>query len=216
MNAGPTILDFGGGFILRQARTEDHGDLARICLKTGNAGADATAREDDPDLLGHIYAVPYQVCEPDLAFLIEGPQGAAGYLFGALDTEAFNARLARDWYPALQRRYRDPGPDRSRWTGSDWARYLVHRPQAALPPGLSAYPSHGHIDLLEPARGRGIGTRAVAFLLERLRIGGSPGLHLQVDPRNGNAQRFYRALGFERLQASDLPADIAFMAKRLR
>jgi len=215
MNAEAALVDFGDGFILRRATADDHGDLARICLKTGNAGADATGIEDDPDLLGLIYAIPYQLFEPDLAFLVEGPRGAAGYLFGVLDTEAFNVKLARDWFPALQRRYSDPVPDGSRWTGSDWARRLIHNPVLSLPASLSAYRSHGHIDLLEPARGRGIGKWAIAFLLERLRHSGSTGLHLQVDPRNGNAQRFYRALGFEPLQGSDLSPDIVFMVKAL-
>lgn len=215
MNAGPAILDFGNGFTLRQAIAEDHSNLAGICLRTGNAGADATAIEDDPDLLGLIYAVPYQVYEPDLAFVIEGLQGAAGYLFGVLDTEAFNAKLARDWYPALQRRCIDPGADRSTWKGSDWARRLIHHPALWLPASLSAYPSHGHIDLLEPARGRGIGSKAMKYLQRRLLESGSPGLHLQVAPRNKGAQEFYGRLGFGRIEAGDLPSDIAFMAKPL-
>ena len=215
MSAGRPVLDFGGDFILRHATADDHGDLAGICLRTGNAGADATAFEDDPDLLGLIYAIPYQVHEPDLAFVIEGPQGVAGYLFGVFDTEAFNAKLARDWYPALQRRCVDPGADRSFWKGSDWARRLIHHPALSLPASLSAYPSHGHIDLLEPARGRGIGSTAMKYLQHRLIEGGSPGLHLQVDPRNRSAQEFYRRLGFVRIEATDLPSDIAFMAKPL-
>ena len=66
--------------------------------------------------------MPYQVLEPDFAFVIEGADGVAGYLFGAPDTAAFNAPLAADWYPRLQRRVGDPGPDRARWRGSDWAR----------------------------------------------------------------------------------------------
>lgn len=215
MSVGLPILDFGGGFILRHATADDHDDLARICLMTGNAGSDASAMEDDPRLLGLIYAIPYQVLEPALAFVIEGPQGPAGYLFGALDTAAFNARQARDWYPALQRRCADPGPDPSRWKGSDWARRLIHHPGLAPRASLAAYPSHGHIDLLEPARGRGIGRKAMTFLLERLHRGGSAGIHLQVDPRNERGLGFYRRLGFDRVVADDLPADIAFMAKPL-
>ena len=72
------ILDFGDGFFLRQATADDHDALARICLKTGDAGKDATAREDDPGLLGLIYAIPYQVLEPELAFVIEGAGRCVG------------------------------------------------------------------------------------------------------------------------------------------
>ncbi|CCV13290.1 hypothetical protein MESS4_530096 [Mesorhizobium sp. STM 4661] len=115
-------------FFLRQATEADHPALAAICLKTGDAGNDATDREDALDLLGLIYTIPYQVLEPDLAFIVDGPAGASGYLLGAADTHAFNARLAAEWYPCLQARVGDPGSDRSRWRGSDWVRHLIHHP----------------------------------------------------------------------------------------
>jgi len=88
------ILDFGDGFFLRRATSDDHAAFRAVCLKTGDAGEDATSREDDPGLMGMIYAVPYQVFAPDFAFAIEGPEGVAGYLFGMPDTAAFNAWLA--------------------------------------------------------------------------------------------------------------------------
>ncbi|BCH23646.1 N-acetyltransferase GCN5 [Mesorhizobium sp. L-8-10] len=209
-------LDLVDGFFLRRATLEDHPALARICLETGDAGKDASAIEDDPELLGLIYAVPYQVLEPDLAFVIDGPGGVSGYLFGAADTAAFNTRLANEWYPELRRRTADPGPDAASWRGSDRARRLVHHPDLTVPGSLAAYPSHGHIDLLPPARGKGIGRRAMAFLEGRLAAAGSPGLHLQVNPRNGDAIRFYGAIGYGVLRSPDLPAGHVYVAKRLR
>jgi ribosomal protein S18 acetylase RimI-like enzyme len=209
------MLDFGDGFFLRRATAADHDALADVCLKTGDAGKDATKREDDPRLLGLIYAIPYQVLEPDLAFAIDGPEGVSGYLFGALDTHAFNARLAKDWYPRLQAEMADPGPDSANWRGSDWARRQIHHPDFTTPKALAAYPSHGHIDLLPEARGKGIGRRAMAFLEQRLAAAGSTGLFMQVDPKNRDALGFYAAVGFERLRSAELPAHSAYMAKRL-
>jgi len=209
------ILDFGGGFALRQATTADHPALAAICLRTGDAGQDASAREDDPELLGLVYAIPYQRFEPGLAFVVDGPGGSAGYLFGARDTCAFNARLAAEWYPQLQRRAADPGPDSTRWHGSDWLRHLVHHPDFAVPEALAAYPSHGHIDLLPEARGKGIGRRAMEFLQRRLAAAGSSGLHLQVSPRNLDALRFYKAIGLEVLQGPGLPESSVFVGRRI-
>lgn len=209
------ILDFGDGFFLRHAAPADHAALAAVCLGTGDAGEDATGREDDPELMGLVYAVPYQVFEPGLAFVVDGPGGVSGYLFGAVDTRAFNARLAEEWYPRLQRRVADPGPDSARWRGSDWVRHLIHRPDFTLPETLSAYPSHGHIDLLPAARGKGVGRRAMAFLEQRLAAAGSTGLHLQVNPRNRGALRFYGALGFDVLRGRDLPEGFVYVAKRL-
>lgn len=209
------LLDFGDGFVLRQATAGDHAALRRVCLKTGDSGQDATAREDDPRLLGNIYAVPYQVYAPDFAFIVDGPDGVAGYVLGAPDTAAFNAAMRDDWYPSLAADLPDPGPDSTRWCGSDWARAVLHHPNLIFPPALHPYPAHGHIDLLAPARGRGIGTRGMGFLIDRLRATGAPGMHLQVSPSNAKALRFYETLGFHRLSDSILPADIAFMGLRL-
>jgi len=209
------LLDFGDGFVLRQATAGDHAALRRVCLRTGDSGQDATAREDDPRLLGNIYAVPYQVYAPDFAFIVDGPDGVAGYVLGAPDTAAFNAAMRDDWYPSLAADLPDPGPDSTRWCGSDWARAVLHHPNLIFPPALHPYPAHGHIDLLAPARGRGIGTRGMDFLIDRLRATGAPGMHLQVSPSNAKALRFYETLGFHRLSDSILPADIAFMGLRL-
>lgn len=210
------ILDFGDGFFLRRATAGDHAAFCTVCLRTGDAGADATAREDDPLLMGQIYAVPYQVLEPDLAFAIESRQGVAGYLLGALDTGAFNARLAAEWYPRLRAQVADPGPDQSRWRGSDWARHAIHHANLDVRQELAAYPSHGHIDLLPPARGRGIGRRAIGFLEGRLTDAGSTGVFLDVHPRNVEAQGFYAALSYSRVPvATNLPGS-TFMAKTLR
>ena len=135
-------------------------------------------------------------------------------MLGALDTQAFNARLARDWYPRLQAAGGRPRTRPARWRGSDWARHLIHHPDFDIPEALAAYPSHGHIDLLPEARGKGIGRRAMAFLEQRLAAAGSPGLFMQVDPRNENALRFYEAVGFELLRDADLPAHSVYVVKR--
>lgn len=209
------ILDFGGGFFLRRATSADHPAFCAVCVRTGDAGKDATSREDDPELMGQIYAVPYQVLEPDLAFAIDSPGGVAGYLFGALDTASFNARLASDWFPALRRRVSDPGHDSSTWQGSDWVRHAIHHADLGIPEGLAAYPSHGHIDLLPNARGRGIGRRCMGFLEERLAAAGSTGLFLDVHPRNVEAQRFYAALGYAPVPMPTASPTSMFMAKSL-
>lgn len=208
------MLDLGGGFVLRRAEEGDHAALCRVCLETGDAGADASRREDDPALIGLIYAVPYQVLEPDFAFVVDGPQGVAGYLLGTPNTAAFNARLAQDWYPRLQADVTRPPQDPALWRGSDWARHAILHPRLAVPEALRPFPAHGHIDLLPPARGRGIGRRCMGFLEERLRRAGTPGLFLDVHPDNARAQAFYRSLGYRTLDRDAADASL-FMVKRL-
>jgi GNAT superfamily N-acetyltransferase len=200
---------------LRPARPDDLSALYRVCLLTGDSGKDGTAQQDDPTLLGKFFVGPYVTLEPDLAFTLEGPQGPAGYLLGALDTAAFNRRLEERWLRPLRREVRDPGIDPRHWRKSDWVRRLIHAPGLEPPAPLAPYPSHAHIDLLPEARGRGFGSRMMRFLMTRMAARGSPGLYLSVAPDNKDGQRFYRRLGFEILDDTALPDHTTFMARKL-
>lgn len=202
-------------FAIRRATADDHDALKHVCLLTGDAGRDASDREDDPDLLGLLYTVPYQVYEPDFAFVIENRDGVCGYVLGAPDTERFMRHMNEDWLPPLQRRHADPGSDRTKWAGSDWVRYAIHHPPEALDPELAPYPAHGHIDLLPVAQGKGVGKRAMQHLINLLRETGAPGMHLAVSPRNERALRFYAKLGFEVLDPPGIKADTVYVAGRL-
>ncbi|MFN0192587.1 MAG: GNAT family N-acetyltransferase [Aestuariivirga sp.] len=208
-------VDLGNGFRLRHALPSDHAALAEVCLKTGDSGADATAREDDPTLLGAIYAVPYQVLEPDFAFVIEDGLDVCGYLLGTPDTPRFYDRLERQWFAKLRPTLCDPGPDSNAWKGSDWARSAIHRPEYIYPDVLRAYPAQGHIDMFERARGRGVGSAAMRYLIGALTNAGSVGMHLHVSPVNAKAQGFYRHLGFSHLQDAALPDHTYFMVRTL-
>jgi GNAT superfamily N-acetyltransferase len=184
-----------------------------VCLKTGDSGRDATHIQDDPDLLGQVYAVPYQVGVPDFAYVLEDAKGVCGYLFGTPDTAAFHRFLTREWFPPLRQGLRDPGPDPAEWRGSDWVRAIIHRPPGLPPIDLVRYPAHGHIDLLPRARGQGVGRRAMQHLMAELAKSGAPGMHLEVSDANRNALDFYRRLDFDEagrapgvvLMARDLP-----------
>ncbi|WP_119269790.1 GNAT family N-acetyltransferase [Taklimakanibacter deserti] len=201
-------------YSLRAATADDLPALYRVCLRTGDAGKDATHLQDDPDLLGEVFVGPYVMLEPDLAFTLQGPRGPAGYVLGALDTRDFNKRLKTHWLPRLQKLHADPGEDSGLWRGSDWVRHALHHPFLEFPPVLHPYPSHVHIDLLTEARGQGIGRHLMQTILEELARLGSPGVHLQVNPKNAAAQSFYRNLGFIPLSSADLPNDTLFMAYR--
>lgn len=208
-------LPLPAGHVLRPARPDDLEAFDAICLATGDAGRDATAQHDDPTLLGAVFVRPYVVLEPDFAFAIVGPAGVAGYLLGTPDTARFARRAEMEWFAPLRQRIRDPGPDEAKWSGSDWVRRLIHRPEIAFPALLDAYPAHAHMDLLPPARGQGVGRVALAWLMERLASAGAPGLHLQVHPANIRAQGFYARLGFAAVSTAGLPAHTLFMARRL-
>ncbi|HCI16847.1 MAG TPA: GNAT family N-acetyltransferase, partial [Candidatus Marinimicrobia bacterium] len=89
-------------FHIRPYQTKDHNDVYTICLKTGDAGSDASNLYKDPNLLGHIYAGPYINLEPESAFMLEDEIGICGYIIGALDTQSFFNKVKSNWLPALQ------------------------------------------------------------------------------------------------------------------
>lgn len=181
---------------VRAARPEDLPALYDICLKTGDAGADATALYADPRILGEIYAAPYARLELDLAFVAEDEVGVCGYILGTGDTRAFEARCEAEWWPALRARYADTADVLSkRRTPDQWAAFLIHHPPTAPDAAVAAAAAHLHIDLLPRAQGQGLGRTLMDHWLEL--VGGRA--HLGCSPRNIRALAFYDRYGFRRL-----------------
>src|SRR5215472_10581204 len=163
---------------IRPYQAADLDDLYRICLQTAASGQDATALVSDPMLPGQVFAAPYGLFEPSHAWVAEDEAGVAGYVLGALDSRAFEARLERDWWPALRDRY--PDPRQLTVTPSELEQLClqaIHQPFPAEAALVSSYPSHLHIDLLPRLQGRGVGRRLMETLFAALRAGRSPGVH---------------------------------------
>ncbi|WP_240917690.1 GNAT family N-acetyltransferase [Phycicoccus sp. HDW14] len=183
---------------MRPAGAPDEPAVRRVCLLTGLAGADASDRHADPELLGMVWAAPYLHAPGAVALVVEDEEGVAGYCVAAADTAAFERWLEADWLPPLRRAH----PQGSGDTPDDAA--LVRRLHAwprAEPALVVAYPAHLHVDLLPRLQGRRWGRRLVEAVLTELGSRGVAGLHLVVDPANTAATGFYERLGFERLAA---------------
>jgi ribosomal protein S18 acetylase RimI-like enzyme len=190
---------------IRPYRPSDIDALYQICLLTGDSGQDATAHYEDPRLIGHCFAAPYALFEPSLAFVAEDTAGVAGYVVGALDSQAFEKRLESNWWPPLRARYPEPPPGlpSQRWTPDQRLAHFIHHP-GRTPDELAArYPSHLHIDLLPRLQARGYGRQLIQTLTAALRDQGSRGVHLLVTPSNQRAVSFYRHVGFTQLPAAD-------------
>jgi ribosomal protein S18 acetylase RimI-like enzyme len=188
---------------IRPYRDSDLDDLYRICLQTGNGGQDATSMFDDPRILGHVFAAPYGLFEPSLAFVAEDEAGVGGYIVGALDSKAFADRLEAGWWPELRARYPAPPPELppDRWTPDQLAARFIHVP-LTVPAELAVdYPSHLHINLVPRLQSQGLGRQLMNTLLGALREQGSAGVHFFVWPANQRAVGFYRHLGFTTISA---------------
>jgi hypothetical protein len=68
----------GDGARIRRYRSGDPDDLYRICLLTADSGQDATSLFRDSRLPGHLFAAPYGVFEPSLAFVAVDAAGVGG------------------------------------------------------------------------------------------------------------------------------------------
>lgn len=180
---------------LRRAAPADAPALRRVCLLTGDAGADASALHGDPDLLGLVWAVPYLELEPAHAFVAEVDGEVVGYVLGTPDSRAFEARAETAYWPRLRARY-PLGPVEGRTEADEEVVALLHRPPTAHDALVADYPGHLHVDLLPSTQGQGLGRRLVQQVLDSLAAAGCVGVHVGVDPRNGTAPGFYRSLGF--------------------
>ena len=192
---------------IRPYQPADLPDLYRIALLTGDSGADATAMYRDPDLVGHHYAAPYGVLSPQTAFVAEDAEGVCGYIVGALDTRAFEARMEAEWWPTLRARLPAPSGPPDTWTPDQRLIQLIHRPPRTPRRLNEPYPSHLHINLLPRLQGQGMGKQLMDRWLATVRGMGSPGAHLGVSGANARAIRFYQAYGMTELERLPPPFD---------
>lgn len=187
----------GMGFAIRPYTPADLPELYRVCLLTGDSGADASGLYRDANLLGHFYAAPYAVHEPDLVFVLSDLEGVCGYVLGCRDSLEFATWMEAVWLPPLRQKYPlPPEADTSRDAAMIRLIYKGYVPSSLA----DTYPAHLHIDLLPRAQGQGQGRKLMAVFLERLRQLGVPGVHLGVGRRNVGAVAFYERMGFTRLQ----------------
>ena len=187
-------------FTIRPVRSGDQPGAYHVCLKTGDYGKDGEPFYcEDPKALGRIFVGPYLAYEPELSLILEDKQGICGYALGAFDSRAFFARYEAEWRHDLCARFPEPQGDPSHWTRAQQVHSWYHHPDYFWPEPYEAYPSHLHIDLLERARGRGIGRRMLEQVMDKLRRLGSPGAHLGVSTLNTPAFGFYQRLGFREL-----------------
>jgi len=190
---------------IRPFQSDDLGELYRICLLTAYDGQDGTSLYRDARMPGYVYAAPYALFEPSLAFVAEDADGVGGYIVAALDSHAFEQRLERDWWPALRASHPEPSQDLAQGLSipEQFALHWIHHPVGTPDELARAFPSHLHINLVPRLQGQGTGRQLIATVISALRDQGSAGLHLHVSLRNQRAARFYQRVGFAELPPGD-------------
>ena len=193
---------------IRPYHESDLENLYRICLLTGGRGKDATSWYKDPMLLGHYYAAPYAILEPELTFILSLNDQPAGYILGAFNSKEFSVNCEKNWFPELRNKYKLPDENDNSHDAAIIR--LIHNGYKPKPE-LSEYPSHLHINLLPITQGKGLGRKMMNRFIEKLKELNSPALHLEVGKTNVGAIAFYKKMGFQIIQ--DYKLSIAFGMK---
>ena len=206
---------------VRPYESFDHADVYDVCVRTADGGGDARGLYSDDDLMPDVFAGPYLLLEPELAFVLDDGDRAVGYVLGTSDTRRWAAEHRRRWLPIVAIRYpasATPGapavPDASVHRGTPAMREeqlvdLLHHPERNVLDALAAYPAHLHIDLLPEHQRAGHGRVLVRTFLTELRSRGIRGAHVGVSPTSTGARAFYERLGFHEELAAD---DVTYLA----
>lgn len=189
--------------VIRQLVPGDLEALYDISLATGLAGRDAAHLYVDPKMMGHIYAAPYAVLAPALVLVAQDGDAVVGYAAGVPDTQAWEDRLERDWWPSLRAQYPDPGDLAQSTPTPDQRRAaMIHRPTRTPHSVATEFPAHLHLNLLPLAQGRGVGMRLFDAWRSAQQVGP---IHVAVNRANDNAIRFWTKVGFAPLAYADIP-----------
>ncbi|WP_020386642.1 GNAT family N-acetyltransferase [Kribbella catacumbae] len=182
---------------IRPYRPSDRDAVADICVRTADNGGDSRSLYPDLDLMPSIFALPYAVLEPELAFVLTDDDHPVGYILGTADTPTFATRFRTEWLPLLADRY--PAPTQPPSTPTDLMISLMHDPERLVIPEVAAYPAQLHIDLLPPYQGAGHGRALMTTFLNALATAGIPAIHLSMLTSNTPARAFYDRLTFHHI-----------------
>jgi len=190
---------------IRPYQTSDLESIYNICLLTGDSGKDASNIYKDPNMLGHFYAAPYAVLEPELTFIVTLDALPSGYILGTQNSKVFRERSESQWFPNLREKY--PLPNEHDTSADANIIRLIHKGYI-LKKELVNYPAHLHIDLLPNTQGKGLGKKLMLTFIQKLKELNVPALHLEVGKKNPGAIEFYRKMGFHEIV--DYEHSIAF------
>ncbi|MFF3448791.1 GNAT family N-acetyltransferase [Streptomyces sp. NPDC002667] len=197
---------------LRAYRSTDRAAVADVCVSTADEGGDSRALYPDEELMPTLFAEPYCVLEPELAFVLDDGRGrAVGYVVGTGDTAGFAARFRDTWIPRVAHRY--PAPTTPPRTPAEVMIGLLHTPERMVLPELAGHPAHLHIDLLPDFQRRGHGRALMHTFLTALHDRGVPMVHLGMVTANRPARAFYDRLGFHEIPVAD-PGPLTYLGRR--
>lgn len=186
---------------IRPFKVADLDALYAISLATGHEGGDASHLYKDGRLLGHIYAAPYALLEPNFALVVDDDYGVAGFAVGTPDTAAWLRRLESEWWPSLRAIYEDPGDiPLPEWSADQRRALMIYHPVSPPEQIIERYPAHLHLNLAPRIQGRGVGRRLFAKWMAEAARHGVTATHVGANRANHRAIEFWSRQGFTPLR----------------
>ena len=208
--AARTVLGSCGSlFTIRHMNSNDQDAVCKVCLRTGDAGKDATNQFHDGSLLGKRWVLPYYEYCPQLSFvLVDSKSEVVGYALGCTDTIKFEEWMTKEYLPIMQRQY--PLPHSSTHISTPVLTSSGHRDHEVIQdfhtfhgtPDVIAlnYPGHIHIDIFPEHQGKSLGKPFLVSVFKAMRNTFScHSIHLEMASSNHRALRFYSRLGLKKL-----------------
>lgn len=161
-------------------------DVRQVCINTGPESA--ATDKDMHDFILFTFCDYYCEQEPDNVFvLVDENDRAQGYCFAALDFKKY----IKAFRPYLKK---------VKAIGKEYYKDALGE---VLAHGIYAlkYPAHLHIDINEPFRGNGNGSRMVGAQLENVASKGAKAIMLVVGTSNKRGINFYKKNGFRIIRA---------------
>lgn len=182
---------------IRQAKSRDIDALYRISVETGHHGRNARQLYADPQMMGHIYAAPYLMFEPDLAHVLTCDDHVVGFCVGTSDTTMFETKLEIDWWPSLRNKYRKPDEKmRLSWSADERRSEMIHVPEITPKQITRTFPAHIHMNLLPIVQGQGFGVKMFQKWSHDAAHSGITRIHIGANAKNTRALHFWRNQGF--------------------
>jgi len=175
--------------------------LYEISWQTGLNGKSVEGLIDDKYKVGHYYAAPYVLFDPECCHVVTEGGLPKGYVLGTSDTVKYTGWLNTHWLPMVRKLY-----DTAQEASNPFARHINEciTEDTAIDKALLEYPAHLHINLLPEMQGKGLGRKLMEAFFKTCRRKGAEGLHLGVSKENPGALAFYRKAGMFVLYENDV------------
>jgi GNAT superfamily N-acetyltransferase len=185
--------------VIRPYAPADREAVREIACDTADHGEPVENFFSDRELIADVLTRYYTDVDSWGVWVAESGGRVAGYLFGALDTPAYQKAMARKVIPPAVWGALGRGLlfrcETWRLVRAGLATFFAGGHRRMIP--FDLYPAHLHINLRKGERGHGVGHSLMERYLQQLKENGVPGVHAVVDGGNVRMCHFIEAMGFK-------------------